>query len=130
MRRLLDPIFLKLFYVLYISFVLFPTVCSSKGTINWITRSPTTSEVYSLNDTFHSLSSLLSGSGSHSFSDVTQMLISSKHSGPCYKVLNVAAIAPWFRLRLPSCGPGFKSQAYHLCFFSICIEIVTRKEQK
>ena len=40
----------------------------------------------------------------------------------------VAAIAPWFRLRLPSCGPGFESQAHHLCFFSICIEIVMRKE--
>ena len=25
----------------------------------------------------------------------------------------VAAIAPWFRLRLPSCGPGFESQAHH-----------------
>ena len=29
----------------------------------------------------------------------------------------VAAIAPWFRLRLPSCGPGFESQAHHLRFF-------------
>ena len=29
----------------------------------------------------------------------------------------VAAIAPWFRLRLPSCGPRFESQAHHLCFF-------------
>ena len=28
----------------------------------------------------------------------------------------VAAIAPWFRLRLPSCSPGFESQAHHLCF--------------
>ena len=26
--------------------------------------------------------------------------------------------------------PGFESQAHHLCFFSICIEIVTRKERK
>ena len=25
----------------------------------------------------------------------------------------VAAIAPWFRLRLPSCGPRFESQAHH-----------------
>ena len=30
-----------------------------------------------------------------------------------------AAIAPWFRLRLPSCGPGFESQAQHLCFFNL-----------
>ena len=29
----------------------------------------------------------------------------------------VAAIAPWFRLHLPSCGPGFESRAHHLCFF-------------
>ena len=27
-----------------------------------------------------------------------------------------AAIAEWIRLRLPSCGPGFESQARHLCF--------------
>ena len=48
------------------------------------------------------------------------------------KILNmVAAIAPWFRLRLPSCGSGFKSQVHHQCFFLICIiEIVTRKERK
>ena len=31
----------------------------------------------------------------------------------------VAAIAPWFCLRLPSCGPGFESQAHHLCFFNL-----------
>ena len=28
-----------------------------------------------------------------------------------------AAIAPWLRLRLPSCGPRFESRAHHLCFF-------------
>ena len=28
----------------------------------------------------------------------------------------VAAIAPWFRLRPPSCGPGLESQALHLRF--------------
>jgi len=33
----------------------------------------------------------------------------------------VAAIAPWFRLRLPSCGPGFDSQALHLCFFQFVL---------
>ena len=31
----------------------------------------------------------------------------------------MAAIAPWFRLHLPSCGPGFESQAHHLCFFNL-----------
>ena len=40
-------------------------------------------------------------------------------SRPGYFMLRlVAAIAPWFRLRLPSCGPGFESQAHHLCFFN------------
>ena len=47
-----------------------------------------------------------------------------------YHFSRVAAIAPWFCLRLPSCSPRFESQAHHLCFFSICIEIVTRKELK
>ena len=27
-----------------------------------------------------------------------------------------AAIAQWIRLHLPSCCPGFESQAHHLCF--------------
>ena len=31
----------------------------------------------------------------------------------------VAAIAPWFRLRLPSCGPRLVSQALHLRFFQL-----------
>ena len=29
----------------------------------------------------------------------------------------VAAIALWFRLCLPSCGPGFESKAHQLRFF-------------
>ena len=33
----------------------------------------------------------------------------------------MAAIAPWFRLLLPSCGPGFESQAHHLRLFPIYI---------
>ena len=33
----------------------------------------------------------------------------------------VAAIAPWFHLRLPSCGPGFDSQAHHLRFFQFVL---------
>ena len=32
-------------------------------------------------------------------------------------ISNVATIAPWCCLRLPSCGPRFKSQAHHLHFF-------------
>ena len=32
-----------------------------------------------------------------------------------------AAIAQWIRLRLPSCRPGYESQAHHLRFFSIYI---------
>ena len=41
--------------------------------------------------------------------------------------MGVAAIAPWFHLRLPS-RPGFESQAHHLRFFQF-VEIV-RKERK
>ena len=33
----------------------------------------------------------------------------------------MAAIAQWYRLRLPSCGPGFESQAIHLCFFQFVL---------
>ena len=33
----------------------------------------------------------------------------------------VAAIAPWFRLRLPFCGPGFESQAHLLRFFQFVL---------
>ena len=33
----------------------------------------------------------------------------------------MAAIAPWFRLRLPFCGPGFDSQALHLRFFQFVL---------
>ena len=33
----------------------------------------------------------------------------------------VVAMAPWFCLRLPSCGPGFESQAHHLCFFQFVL---------
>ena len=33
----------------------------------------------------------------------------------------VAAIAPWFRLRLPSYCPGFESQTHHLCFFQFVL---------
>ena len=32
-----------------------------------------------------------------------------------------AAIAQWIRLRLPSCCPGFESQAHHLCFFQFIL---------
>ena len=34
-------------------------------------------------------------------------------------IYNNAAIAPWFCLRLPFCGPGFQSQAHHLRFFNL-----------
>ena len=46
--------------------------------------------------------------------------------------IQVAAIAPWFRLRLPSCGPGFESQAHHLCFFNYwnCNEKITKINKK
>ena len=31
--------------------------------------------------------------------------------------MGVASIAPWFHLRLPSCGPRLESQAHNLSFF-------------
>ena len=34
---------------------------------------------------------------------------------------NGAGIAQWIRLRLPSCCPGFKSQAHHLCFYQFVL---------
>ena len=33
-----------------------------------------------------------------------------------------AAVAQWIRSRLPSCRPGFESQAHHLCFFQFKFE--------
>ena len=33
----------------------------------------------------------------------------------------MAAIAPWFRLCLPSCRPGFESQALYLHFFQFVL---------
>ena len=44
------------------------------------------------------------------------LIFSSKQYKSC-----VAAIAPWFRLRLPSCSPGFGSQAHHLHFFQFVL---------
>ena len=35
-----------------------------------------------------------------------------------------AAIAQWIHLRLPSCRPGFDSQACHQRFFSIIVKFV------
>ena len=34
-------------------------------------------------------------------------------------MLGVAAIAQWICLRLPSCCPGFESQAHHLHFYNL-----------
>ena len=48
------------------------------------------------------------------------------------KKLNVklAAIAQWFCLRLPSCGPGFKSRAHHLCLFQfVFLELWWEKDE-
>ena len=48
-----------------------------------------------------------------------------------------AAIAQWIHLRLPSCRPGFDSQALHLCFYHllwnsyyICTCVVKKIENK
>ena len=42
----------------------------------------------------------------------------------------MAAIAPWFRLQLPSCGPGFESQALHQNFFQFVIDLLCEKDEK
>ena len=41
----------------------------------------------------------------------------------------VAAVAPWFRLRLPSCGPGFKSQVHLLRFLKNAFGIFFHKKK-
>ena len=43
-----------------------------------------------------------------------------------------AAIAQWIRLRLPSCPPGFESQAHHLFIVKFCtvFVIALRKGRK
>ena len=41
----------------------------------------------------------------------------------------MAAIAPWFRLRLPSCDPRFKSQAHHLHFFQFVLKLYREKNE-
>ena len=67
----------------------------------------------------------------NAFEHISEFRVPSATTVLKINTLWVAAIAPCFRLRLPSCGPGFKSQALHLHFFSICtIEIVLRKYQK
>ena len=33
------------------------------------------------------------------------------------RLVGAAPIAQWIRPRVPSCRPGFESQAHHLCFF-------------
>ena len=43
----------------------------------------------------------------------------------------MAAIAPWFCLPLPSCGPGFESQADHLRFFQfVLLKLHQENKQK
>ena len=41
-----------------------------------------------------------------------------------------AAIAQWIRLRLPSCSPGFKSQAHRVCFYLFIFELCNVKMRK
>ena len=43
------------------------------------------------------------------------------------KLTYLANIAPWFCLRLPSCGPRFESQAQHLRFFQFVLNCVVWK---
>ena len=38
-----------------------------------------------------------------------------------FKCTGAAAIALWFHLHLPSCSPGFESQAHYLHFFQFVL---------
>ena len=42
----------------------------------------------------------------------------------------VAAIAPWFHQRLPTCGPRFESQLHHLHFFQFVLLKLYRENNK
>ena len=47
-----------------------------------------------------------------------------------YKMSGVkGAIAQWVFLRLPLCGPGFKSEAIHLCFIQLAIKLWCEKNK-
>ena len=48
--------------------------------------------------------------------------ISKTFSQITFRINRGAAVAQWIRLRLPSCRPGFDSQAHHLCFFQFQFE--------
>ena len=39
-----------------------------------------------------------------------------------------ATVAQWIRLRLPSCHPGFKSQAQHLTFINLNCDMLNRRK--
>ena len=41
-----------------------------------------------------------------------------------------ATIAQWIHLRLPSCHPGFESQAHHLCFYHFIFELCCVEKTK
>ena len=41
----------------------------------------------------------------------------------------MAAIAQWIRLRLPSCGPRFRSHAQHLRIIQFVIELRCEKDK-
>ena len=50
------------------------------------------------------------------------------HHKKLFKFLNFRDImiyskSPWFHLRLPFCGNGFKSQAHHLRFFQLVLKL-------
>ena len=50
-------------------------------------------------------------------------------SAACNKKRNGgAAVAQWIRSRLPSCRPGFDSQAHHLRFFNLNCNMLKRRK--
>ena len=62
-----------------------------------------------------------SAAESYTTDEARQNLIleSSGKLGVFLKKIGGAAITQWIRLRLPSCHPGYDSQAHHLCFYHL-----------
>ena len=43
---------------------------------------------------------------------------------------HTSTIAQWIRLRLPSCNPGFESQAHHLRYYQFIIVLCNVEKTK
>ena len=57
----------------------------------------------------------------NAFEHISEFRVPSATTVLKINTLWVAAIAPCFHLRQPSCGPWFESQAHHLRFFQFVL---------